>query len=310
MSNYHTPVLIQETLDALKIVPGGQYIDATLGGGGHAREIVERGGIVLGIDVDREALDFVEKKFKVQNSPLRKGFVGQANFKLKLARGNFRDIDEIALKSGFDQVKGILFDIGVSSHQIDVGARGFSFQQDAPLDMRMDQTQGVSAKELVNTLGKWELTELFQKLGEERKAKVIADRIVKVRERKPIETTGELAFLIQQTYGIRGYVEPKKRADMNKRVFQALRIAVNDELNAISIALPKALSILQEEGRIAVITFHSLEEKIVTFVFEDLERNHQGFVVNRNPISATAEEIHRNPRSRSAKLQIFEKGTL
>ncbi len=314
MSTYHIPVLVSETIDALKVGAGERYIDATLGGGGHATAIIEKGGIVLGIDVDQEALAHVGKILRDKDIKIQREIEDKAHnilvsqySTITLVRGNFKDIDVIAKENGFEQVAGILFDIGISSHQIDTAQRGFSFQRDAALDMRMDQSSGISAKELVNTLDKRDLAELFQKLGEERKARVIADHIVKTRERKPIETTGELAFVIQQAYGIKGFISPKMRADINKRVFQALRIAVNDELNAISVALPKALSLLQVGGRIAVITFHSLEDRIVQFVFEDLEKTKKGIVITHYAISASLDEVNHNPRSRSAKLRVFEK---
>src|SRR5579859_49412 len=185
MSEYHVSVLLQETIDGLNIQTGKRYIDATLGGGGHTREILKRGGIVLGIDQDADALAYVAENFAKEISET----------KLKLTKGNFSNIDLLAKEAEFEKVQGILFDLGISSHHVDTHERGFSFLRNAPLDMRMDQSATVSAADLVNGLRKGELQELFLKYGEESHAKKIAEAIVKAREGKKIETTGELAAI-------------------------------------------------------------------------------------------------------------------
>lgn len=280
MSNFHKSVLLTEVLEGLRVKPNEKYIDATLGGGGHAKKILELGGIVLGIDVDKDALEFVEK-LKSEN--------------LTLARGNFRDIDKIAHLNNFDKVAGIIFDLGVSSHQIDDPVRGFSFQNEGPLDMRMDQELGVRALDLVKILTKGELNEIFTEFGEESHAWKISDAIVRARSVRPIETTADLAKIVFPIAG------------QSKKVFQALRIAINDELNAITQALPKALGLLGEKGRLCVISFHSLEDRIVKRKFLEFEKEERGRIITEKPIVPTNEEINENKRARSAKLRIFEK---
>ncbi|MCL5435184.1 MAG: 16S rRNA (cytosine(1402)-N(4))-methyltransferase RsmH [Patescibacteria group bacterium] len=295
MNNFHTSVLLKEAIDLLQVKKGGKYIDATLGGGGHTKEILSRGGIVLGIDVDEEALDCVEKNFKFQI----------LNFKLTLVKGNFRDLEKIARSNNFNKVSGIIFDLGVSSFQIEDGKRGFSFLKGGPLDMRMDKSLGVKAGDLINILPKGELYEIFTKLGEEHRARAISDGIVSARRIAPIKTTGDLLSVISKAYGIKGELTDFTRANIGKRVFQALRIAVNDELESIKEALPKSLGLLQKEGRVAVISFHSLEDRIVKQSFIDFEKRNMGEIITKKPIVAGEEEIKTNPRSRSAKLRVF-----
>ena len=288
MNNFHTPVLLQEVLSGLKIEPGQKYIDATIGGGGHGFEILKKGGILLGIDVDTEALEFVKRRWKVEC-----GNWNTVEENLKLARGNFRDIDTIAHLNKFEKVKGIIFDLGVSSHQIDEAGRGFSFQKEGPLDMRMSQDLQIKALDLVNALNKGELYEIFTKLGEESGARAISEHIIRARSIEPIRTTSDLAKLIFPT------ARPK--------IFQALRIAVNDELNAIREALPKALELLESGGRMLVISFHSLEDRIVKQQFMKFENENKGIIVTKKPIIPNSEELQRNRRSMSSKLRIFEK---
>lgn len=297
MNNFHTPVLLKETVDLLQVKKGEKYIDATLGGGGHTERILRLGGRVLGIDVDQEALDFVKKKleFRIQNA------------ELILAKGNFREIDKIAHLNSFNKVGGIVFDLGISSYQIDNPKRGFSFLKGGPLDMRMDESLGVKASDLINILPKGELYEIFTKLGEERRALAISNSIVSARRIAPIQTTGDLLSVISKAYGIKGELTDFTRANIGKRVFQALRIAVNDELESIKEALPKSLELLQKEGRVAVISFHSLEDRIVKQNFVDFEKRNMGKIITKKPIVAGEEEMNANPRSRSAKLRIFER---
>ena len=281
MSNFHKPVLLKEAIDGLRIKKDKKYIDATLGGGGHSFEILRLGGIVLGVDVDRESLEYIKKLGKPEN--------------LTLARGNFRDIDKIALLNNFDRAAGIIFDLGVSSHQIDNPTRGFSFQNEGPLDMRMDRELGVRALDLIKILTKKELCEIFTKYSEESYAWEIADAIVKARSIRPIETTRDLAKI---AFSIAG---------QSKKIFQALRIVVNDELNAIAEALPKALGLLDENGMLCVISFHSLEDRIVKKKFAKFEEEHLGKIITKKPIVPSAEELMANSRAKSAKLRIFKK---
>lgn len=297
MNNFHTPVLLKETIDLLQVKKGEKYIDSTFGGGGHTAEILKRGGIVLGIDVDQDAIDYVNKNYKLQIT----------NNKLKIAKGNFRNLKEIAHLNNFDKVKGIIFDLGVSSHQLEEGERGFSFSKSGPLDMRMDKTLEVKASDLINILTKGEIYEIFIKLGEEHRARAISDGIVRARGISPIKTTEDLSKVIQEALGIKGEISEFTKAKINKRVFQALRIAVNDELGSIKEALPQSLDILESGGRVAVISFHSLEDRIVKQSFKDFELNNKGKIITKKPVIAGNEEINSNPRARSSKLRVFEK---
>lgn len=292
MNKYHTSVLLQETIENLQVREGKQYIDGTLGGGGHTGEILKRGGRVLGIDMDDDALGFVQENLA---SEIKAG-------KLILAKGNFKDIDKIAAEHEFTDVAGILFDLGVSSHHFDTPERGFSVQKMGPLDMRMDRNLAVKAKDLINILTKGELYELFTKLGEEHFARAISDSIVSSRQIKPIETTTELVAIVARSVPKRqGMIHPATK------VFQALRIAVNDELNNIREGLPKAVGILKASGRLAVISFHSLEDRIIKNSFLAFQEKGMGTIVTKKPIVPTREEIRNNKRSRSSKLRVFEK---
>ena len=297
MNNFHTPVLLKEVIGFLQVKKGKKYIDATLGGAGHTGEILSSGGRVLGIDVDQEALDYVKNTQELWIK----------NQELILAKGNFRNLDNIARLNKFDKVSGILFDFGVSSFQIESGKRGFSFSKGGPLDMRMDKDLSVTARDLINILPKGELYEIFTKLGEEHNARAISNSIVGARRINPIETTGDLSGIIQQAYGIKGEVTDFTRAKLNKRVFQALRIAVNDELDSIKEALPKSLELLESGGRMAVISFHSLEDRIVKQSFAGFEKDDMGRIITKKPICPDLEEQKSNSRSRSAKLRVFER---
>jgi 16S rRNA (cytosine1402-N4)-methyltransferase len=293
---YHESVLLKEAVDALDVETGNKYIDATLGGAGHTAEILRRGGIVLGIDADRDAITYVKEnsKFEIRNS------------KLKITHGNFSDIEILAKENGFEKVSGILFDLGVSSNQIDTAERGFSYLKSGPLDMRMDQELGVKASDLVNVLRKDELIKLFTNLGDEYRAKDIAERIIVRREEKPIATTDELVGILARSYGFRE-ISDFAKAKSSKKVFQALRIAVNDELGSLESALPGAIELLEKNGRLVVITFHSLEDRIVKRAFLEFEKKGKGKVITKKPILPGLEEIKRNSRSKSAKLRVFER---
>lgn len=329
MSSFsHIPVLWAETLDGLNIQPGGTYIDGTLGGGGHTAGMFERGAErVLGIDQDPAALQAAAERLQ------------QYSERLTLVHGNFRDMGILAQAHGFEQVDGIVLDIGVSSHQLDVVERGFSFKESAPLDMRMNPTQELTAAELVNTLPETELADLIYRYGEERASRRIARRIVERRRRATITSTTELADLVVQALGGR----KDERIHPATRTFQALRIAVNDELGALEEALPAATERLRVGGRLAVITFHSLEDRIV----KDFMRRESAVCllppryfaeqcphlvahgagprpciyigsrdcdyaprlreVTHKPVVATAAELEANSRSRSAKLRVTER---
>lgn len=285
-NNFHQPVLLKEVLDFLNVQMDGEYIDCNLGGGGHTLEILRKGGRVLGIDMDEEALGL-----KIEDD----NFTGE--------RGNFVNLDKLAERNNFKEVKGVLFDLGLSSNQLEKGERGFSFLNEGPLDMRMDKTLGVRAMDLINGLNEGELRELFLKLGEEERARIIAKKIVERRKTKPIETTGELADLVAQVLGRRH----DQKIHPATKIFQALRIAVNDELNSLSEVLPKALEVLNPGGRIVVISFHSLEDRIVKNFFKAMEEKGVAKILTPKPLEASEEEIAQNPRSRSAKLRVLEK---
>lgn len=293
MNEYHTSVLLQEAIGLLNIGLGKKYIDATLGGGGHAAEIIKRGGLVLGIDADQDAIDYVKEHLKFDPPTGR--------MKLQISKGNFKDIEKIAKENNFEKVSGIIFDLGVSGHQFDTSERGFSFQKEGPLDMRMDTNLKVEAKDLVNILTKSELYNLFTKLGEERFSWAVTNNIIKARQIEPIKTTTQLSEVIGRS------VPGKLKHDAQARIFQALRIAINDEMYNLKIALPLAFNLLDKEGRIAVISFHSLEDRIVKKQFIEWEDKGKGLILTKKPVTPGTEEIEKNKRSRSAKLRAFQK---
>ena len=280
--NYHVPVLIDEVMGGLLVQPGKRYIDATYGGGGYTKEIVKNGGTVLGIDTDPDAIG--------QTLPDTTG-------KVRIAQGNFRDIEEIGKTYGFTGIEGIVFDLGVSSHQLDTKDRGFSYRfDDAPLDMRFSKT-GRSAREIVNSLSEQELKEIFLTYGEEGTAGEIAREIVHSRSAKPLRTTKDLFLIIERVN--RG----KQTFNVASKIFQALRIAVNDELDALSEGLKGAEHLLQKGGRLVVVSFHSLEDRIVKRTM----KNNSWQMLTKDPITAGQRERSENSRSRSAKLRIAEK---
>jgi 16S rRNA (cytosine1402-N4)-methyltransferase len=297
MNNYHTPALLKEVIDLLQVKADKQYIDATIGGSGHTEVILSLKGKVLGIDEDQDALDYVQdsQKSAVENK------------QLALAKGNFRDLEKIARLNSFNRVSGILFDLGVSSHQVDTASRGFSFLKEGPLDMRMDKEGAVTAETLVNLLGKGELYDLFNKLGQEHRAWAVSNSIVRARRVKAIQSTQDLAAVVASAYGITGEVSDWTKNKINQKVFQAFRMAVNNELENIQVALPQALELLEEKGRIEVISFHSLEDGIVKKMFKDFAKKGLGKIITEKPIEATGEEKERNSRARSAKLRVFER---
>ncbi|MCL4397605.1 16S rRNA (cytosine(1402)-N(4))-methyltransferase RsmH [Patescibacteria group bacterium] len=294
MDEYHIPVLLNEVLEALEIKPGEKYIDCTLGGSGHTTGILKAGGKVLGIDQDSEAIENAKRNLGDWEN----------RGELVLRQSNFAHLKEIAIEAGFSQVSGILMDLGVSSHQLETDYRGFSFNKDAKLDMRMDPaTQTVTAADLINAGGEKELANLFWKFGEERFARQIAKIIVEERKNKRFETTDQLAKAI---LSVRGRSD-RDRTHPATRVFQALRIAVNDELASLEAALPQAVKLLKPGGKLAIISFHSLEDRIVKNFIREMGDIGVMRDMTKTPTTPTKEEIDRNPRARSGKLRVAEK---
>ncbi len=303
-SGGHIPVLYEEVLAWLQPRSGGLYVDATLGGGGHAKGILmasQPDGRLMGLDADPSALSYASKVL----SPF--------GDRVTLRTANFRQLGAVAAALGIGQVDGILIDLGMSSRQLDNAQRGFSFSLDGPLDMRMDQEQGQSAADLVNNLPEAELSEILWRYGEERRARRIARAIVAAR---PLTRTGQLTDLVARVVGRREKIHPATRT------FQALRIAVNDELGALSQALPQARDLLRPQGRLAVIAFHSLEDRLVKQFYRQEARDcacppelpvcmceHQATlkVLTPKPVRPTVGEIDQNPRSRSARLRVAER---
>ena len=295
----HIPVLLKEVMDALAVRPGGRYVDGTLGRAGHTKEIIARGGMVLGIDRDEQAIREI-------------GEVAG----LTAVRGRHGDLKEIANEKGWSEVDGILLDLGVSSPQLDEAGRGFSFLREGPLDMRMDRSSGLSAADIVNTESAERLEEIFRELGEEPQARRIAKAIAKEREKRKFETTVEFADFVERVVGRRGAHHPATR------VFQALRMEVNDEMGELERALEGGLELLKSGGRFAVITFESLTDRIVKRFFArhvgrmvSLQQGGERWdgeeprmrAVTGKAVVAAKEELDLNPRSRSAKLRAAEK---
>ena len=295
----HNPVLLKETVDALSVRPGGRYVDGTLGRAGHAKEIIARGGEVLGIDRDEQAIREI-------------GEVAG----LTAVRGRHGSLKEIANEKGWNEVDGILLDLGVSSPQLDEAGRGFSFLREGPLDMRMDRSCGLSAADIVNGESAERLEEIFREYGEEPQARRIAKAVAKERAEKPFETTVELAEFIEKVVGRRNGRHPATR------VFQALRMEVNDEIGELGRALEGGLDLLRSGGRFVVITFESLTDRIVKRFFAghigrmvSLQQGGERWegeeprmkAVTGKVVVASKEEEDLNPRSRSAKLRAAEK---
>ena len=318
----HTPVLLDEVLKNLEIKPNGVYVDCTLGGAGHSSKILEKleTGLLVGFDKDQEAIDASTKKL----SKICKVF-SKDNFKKNneksclIIKDDFKNSPSVLTELGITNVDGILIDLGVSSHQLDTAERGFSFKKDAPLDMRMDSSQSLTAKQIVNSYSEEQLRNLFKEYGEEEFAFSIAKNICKARALKEIETTLELNEIIEKSM-------PKKvvfsRGGAAKKVFQALRIEVNGELNLLKETIENLIKFLCPGGRIAIISFHSLEDRIVKNVFKDLAQgcicpknfpicvcNHKATIeiVTRKPIVASEKEQLENSRSTCAKLRVAKK---
>lgn len=293
-NNYHQPALLNEAIKFLKIKPGELYIDATVGGGGHTEQILKKGGKVLGLDCDPEAIDFSIKR-------LNKVCPGAS---CKIIKANFVNLKTVLKEQKVTAPAGILFDLGTSLHQLKTERRGFSFAIDEPLDMRMDPELKVRALDLINGLGKQELNALFTKLGEEQLALPIAKAIVSSRREQPIKNTKQLANLVVAVYKRRRF---RSKIHPATKVFQALRTAVNDELNNLKKVLPEALEVLESQGRLVVISFHGLEDRIVKRFLKEQEEKKKMLVITKKPIKPSFEEINNNRRVRSAKLRCGEK---
>lgn len=304
----HISVLLYETVDSLNIKPDGVYVDCTLGGAGHTSLILSRlneNGRVIGIDRDDDALANAKEKIKDE--------------RLITVKENFENINTAVSLAGFEKVDGIIMDLGVSSHQLDVAERGFSYMQDAPLDMRMDRTAPLSAYEVVNDYPERELASIFKDYGEEKFASKIASKIAEARKNKPIETTLELAEIISSAIPAKFKHESGHPA---KRCFQAIRIEVNAELEAIPKAIEDGIELLNEGGRMSIISFHSLEDRLVKNGFQKAERpctcphdfpvcvcgkKQKVRIITKKPILPSEEELAVNKRSHSAKLRVCEK---
>lgn len=307
----HTSVLLTETIEQLHIKPDGIYVDGTLGGGGHALEVLKRlskKGRLVGIDQDADALQAAGERLKDYED------------QLTIVRSNYADMAKELERLGISGVDGIVLDLGVSSFQLDTPDRGFTYRvEDAPLDMRMDQRSSLTARDIVNTYSEGELYRLIRDYGEDRFAKNIAKHIAAARQEKPIETTGELNAIIEASI-------PKKVAKTGghpaKRTYQAIRIECNHELDVLREHLDEMIDLLNPGGRICIITFHSLEDRIVKTIFKTSEhpctcpadfpvcvcgKVSKGTVITRKPILPSEEEMEQNPRSKSAKLRVFEK---
>ena len=289
---YHEPVLLKETTENLNVKAGGRYIDATLGDGGHTLEILKRGGHVLGIDVNEDSLKRAE--FRIEEAGLSESFKG--------ILGNFKNIEEIGKENGFEKVNGIVYDLGYSSYELEESGLGLSFQADEPLDMRLSKSLGVTAADLLNSLNGKDIANLIYEYSGERLSGRIAREIVKARSLKRIQTTKDLVEIINSVSSPgceRGRINPATRT------FQALRIAVNDEIENLKKSLPQAARLLLPGSVIVLITFHSLEDKVA----KEFGRRARPSIteVYKKPLRPSKEEIEKNPRSRSAKLRVFKK---
>ena len=301
MQGYHKSVFLKEVLGALNLTrlrslgaSAGRdawYLDATLGDGGHSIEVISRGGKVVGIDVDPQALRRVQKRFED---------LGIDKSKYRLIQGNFRDLKNLIEQADTKDLKfaGAIFDLGVSSLQLENPERGFSFMKDGPLDMRMDPTLSVRALDLINAGGRKELYELFKNLGEEKYSWRLVDIIVS--SRGIIKNTRDLAGLIERVIGKKGKIHPATK------IFQALRIAVNDELAALKEGLDQVRDLIEKNGDILVISFHSLEDRIVKNTFREWVDLGFGKVLTKKPVIPGMEEVNNNLRSRSAKMRVFK----
>ena len=310
MEFQHKSVLLEETIEGLHIRPDGTYVDGTLGGGGHAYEIAKRlgdKGSIIGIDQDAAAIEAAGIRLK------------DFGEKVTIVRSNYCEMKSQLQRLGIDRVDGIILDLGVSSYQLDTAERGFSYREDAPLDMRMDTRQERTARDIVNDYSEMELYRVIRDYGEDKFAKNIAKHIVAARSKAPIETTGQLSGIIRQSIPMK---YQKMSGHPAKRTFQAIRIELNRELDVLKDSLDDMIDLLNPGGRLCIITFHSLEDRIVKSAFRKNEhpctcppdfpvcvcgKVSKGKVITRKPILPTKEEQEYNSRSKSAKLRIFER---
>ena len=291
----HRPVMAHEVLEFLNLRRGCRILDATVGCGGHAELILEKirpDGLLIGIDRDQKSLDIARRRLKAYDGIC------------KLVKANFSDVDKVLENLGIQGIDGAVFDLGISSYQLSDASRGFSFEREGFLDMRMDLSQGLRAYDVVNRYNRIDLEHVIKELGEERHYRRIASAIVEKRKEGAITTTEELSGLIKKSVG-KKYAS--QRIHPATRTFQGIRIEVNRELTGIHQALDKVIDFLTEGARLCVISFHSLEDRIVKFRFKDLKKEGRGEIVTRKPLRPRAEEAKENPRSRSAKLRVFEK---
>ncbi|HBB61529.1 MAG TPA: 16S rRNA (cytosine(1402)-N(4))-methyltransferase [Lachnospiraceae bacterium] len=306
----HQPVLLQETIENLKIKPEGIYVDGTIGGAGHAVEVCKRlsgSGRLIGIDQDADAIEAARSRLI------------QYKERVTILRGNYCNLTEMLKQEGIQSVDGILLDLGVSSHQLDDAERGFTYREDVPLDMRMDRRQALSAREVVNDYDEKELYRIIRDYGEERYARNIARHICRARQEQPIATTGQLTEIIRASIPVKARAAGGHPA---KRTFQAIRIEVNRELEVLQDSLEGMIDFLNDGGRICVITFHSLEDRIVKNIFRKAEnpctcppdfpvcvcgKKPKGIIVTRKPVVPSEEEMKTNTRSKSSKLRVFER---
>ena len=306
----HLSVLLQETVDGLNVKPDGIYVDGTLGGGGHSYEVCTRlgaKGSIIGIDQDEAAIEAANIRLK------------DFGEKVTIVRSNYCDMKSRLHELGIDKVDGIMLDLGVSSYQLDTADRGFSYREDAPLDMRMDQRSEMTARDIVNDYSEMDLYRVIRDYGEDKFAKNIARHIVQERAKRPIETTGELTEVIRHAIPMKFQ---KKTGHPAKRTFQAIRIELNRELDVLRDSLDDMIDMLNPGGRLCIITFHSLEDRIVKSAFKKNEnpctcprdfpvcvcgKVSKGRVITRKPILPSEEEMEVNRRSKSAKLRIFER---
>jgi 16S rRNA (cytosine1402-N4)-methyltransferase len=289
----HEPVLLPEAIDLLDPARGGVFVDCTVGLGGHSRALLEAGATrLIGLDRDRDALAIAAETLRPYAD------------RVELVHADYRDLGRVLDERGLPAVSGTLADLGVSSMQLDDERRGFSFRRDEPLDMRMDQSQGPSAAELLRTADEGELADVIFQFGEERHSRRVARAIVAARREAPIETTGRLAAVVRRAVPHHGY----QRIDPATRTFQALRIWVNRELDGLDAFLGDATRRLLAGARLAVITFHSLEDRIVKHTFRALEKTGEGLrILTKRPVTPAGDEVARNPRARSAKLRAIER---
>ena len=306
----HVSVLLQETVDGLNVKPDGIYVDGTLGGGGHSYEVCTRlgaKGSIIGIDQDEAAIEAASIRLK------------DFGEKVTIVRSNYCDMKSRLHELGIDKVDGIMLDLGVSSYQLETADRGFSYREDAPLDMRMDQRSEMTARDIVNDYSEMDLYRVIRDYGEDKFAKNIARHIVRERAKRPIETTGELTEVIRHAIPMKFQ---KKTGHPAKRTFQAIRIELNRELDVLRDSLDDMIDMLNPGGRLCIITFHSLEDRIVKSAFKKNEnpctcpsdfpvgvcgKVSKGRVITRKPILPSEEEMEVNSRSKSAKLRIFER---